>query len=114
MRSHLRPLFIVLLLVLSMLVLALAPAVRSNGIVISSDTILTGDVDCTDFTVNPSVTVTTDGASIICSGTFNNQGTIVTGVQSNGGAAGVASCCHGPGGAGGGGASTKWSRTRNS
>jgi len=47
--------------------------------VISQDTELTADVFCSNLTIEPGVTLTTDGYSIYCSGTVDNKGTIVTG-----------------------------------
>ncbi|MCL4513413.1 MAG: hypothetical protein M1421_05320 [Candidatus Eremiobacteraeota bacterium] len=50
-------------------------------IVISTNTTLIQDVHCHNFTVLPGVTLTTNGYNIFCAGTFDNQGTIVTGAD---------------------------------
>src|SRR5579863_5585154 len=49
----------------------------------SSNTTLTGDVFCTDLTVNPGVTLTTNGFNIYCGGTVTNNGVIQTGLVGN-------------------------------
>jgi hypothetical protein len=45
----------------------------------SSNTALSSDVTCSDLVIDPGITLTTNGHSMICSGFFNNQGTIATG-----------------------------------
>lgn len=47
--------------------------------VISQNTELTADIFCSNLTIEPGVTLTTDGYNIYCSGTVDNEGTIVTG-----------------------------------
>ncbi len=48
-------------------------------LVIAHDTTLRSDVHCSDLTIEPGVTLTTDGHDIYCTGTVDNEGTIVTG-----------------------------------
>ena len=55
-----------------------------SSVTISTDSTLNGDVFATDFTIDSGVTLTTNGHSIICSGTFTNNGTIVTGYAPSG------------------------------
>lgn len=60
-----------------------------KSIVVSCDTSLASDIkDCGNLVIKPGVTLTTNGYSIICSGTFNNSGRIVAGRPANGGAGG--------------------------
>jgi hypothetical protein len=47
--------------------------------VISQNTELTADVSCSNLTIEPGVTLTTNGYNIYCTGTVDNEGTIVTG-----------------------------------
>jgi outer membrane protein assembly factor BamB len=76
---------IVVILFLSMFV-ALSPKVNSQtsqDIVISSNTTLTSDLQCAGLTIEPGITLTTNGYSIICSGTVTNNGTLETGLVGN-------------------------------
>lgn len=50
-----------------------------SPMVISQNTELTADVSCSNLTIEPGVTLTTNGYNIYCSGTVDNEGTIVTG-----------------------------------
>ncbi len=52
-----------------------------SPLVIRQDTALTADVFCSNLTIEPGVTLTTDGYNIYCSGTVDNEGTIVTGAS---------------------------------
>lgn len=57
------------------------PAVSQlTSVVISTSQNLSADLVTGNVTINPGVTLTTDGFSIIVSGTFNNEGTVVTGL----------------------------------
>ncbi len=56
-----------------------APGGAGSTLVIRHDTELTADVFCSNLTIEPGVTLTTDGYNIYCSGTVDNDGTIVTG-----------------------------------
>ena len=47
-----------------------------GDITIASDTTLTGNVFCRNFTINSGVTLYPNGYHIFCSGTFTNNGTI--------------------------------------
>ena len=69
----------------------------SLDITYSSDTTLTSDVYANNVTINSGVTITTNGYSFLCTGTFTNNGTI------NGGTASVSSTASSYGGSGGGG-----------
>jgi hypothetical protein len=63
-----------------------SPPVSNVGpITYSSNTTLASDLYCTNLTINPDVTLTTNGFNIFCSGTVTNNGTIKTGLASNGG-----------------------------
>jgi hypothetical protein len=72
---------IVLVMILS--VLSTSVVLRANAssgrIEYSSNTTLSSDVFCTNLTIDSGVTVTTNGFNFYCSGTFDNEGTIVTG-----------------------------------
>lgn len=69
-------------------------AITSNNsseadITYSTNTTLTADVYGKNVTINSGVTVTSDGFNFYCSGTFTNNGTIVTGnIANTGGQAG--------------------------
>lgn len=63
---------------------SLKPA-SAQVITYSSDTSLTSDVFCTDLTIDPGVTLTTNGHNIYCTGTVTNNGVIQTGLVGNGG-----------------------------
>ena len=85
-----------------------------TSITYSTNTTLTADVYCLNLTIDPGVTVSTNGFNFYCSGAFLNEGTIVTGNPGNG-AASVSSCAAGAnaasdpnsfGGSGAGGGST--------
>jgi tRNA A-37 threonylcarbamoyl transferase component Bud32 len=56
-----------------------ASATASHPVVIRQGTTLSSDVFCSDLTIEPGVTLTTNGHNIYCSGTVDNKGTIVTG-----------------------------------
>jgi serine/threonine protein kinase len=58
-----------------------APATggASSPTVIRQDTTLSSDIFCSDLTIEPGVTLNTNGHNIYCSGTVDNEGTIVTG-----------------------------------
>ena len=51
----------------------------ATDVTISSNTTLSGEIYANNFTINSGVTLTTNGYSILCSGTFTNNGTITTG-----------------------------------
>ena len=50
-----------------------------SDITISANTQLSQDIYCINFTINSGITLTTNGYNIYCSGTFTNNGTIITG-----------------------------------
>lgn len=54
-----------------------------SSITYSTNTTLTADVYADDVTIDSSVTLTTNGYNIYCSGTFTNSGTIDTGTNAN-------------------------------
>lgn len=56
-----------------------------DNIIISSNSTLNGNVSCANFTVESGVTLTTNGYSILCTGTFTNNGTINCGTNNSGG-----------------------------
>lgn len=63
---------------------SLQPA-SAQTITYSSNTTLSADIFCNNLTINPGVTLTTNGHNIYCSGTFINNGVIQTGFIVNGG-----------------------------
>ena len=71
----------------------------ATDVTISSNTTLSGEIYANNFTVNSGVTLTTNGYSILCSGTFTNNGTINTGSANNS----VADNVYTSGGSGGNG-----------
>ena len=91
-----------------------AGGAASGPVTYSSNTSLTGDVSCTDLTIESGVTLITNGFNIYCAGTLTNNGVIQTGFVSNGGTGanesptgatggGVFSNSYGGSGGGGGG-----------
>jgi len=58
--------------------------IESNNTVISSDVSLSSDLAATNLTIDPGVTLTTDGFDIFVSDVFDNRGTISTGFDSTG------------------------------
>ena len=81
-----------------------------QDVVISSNTTLTSDVYCNNFTINSGVVLTTNGYNIYCEGTFTNNGTINTGYYSGGGSGGPGtSQPNSYGGSGGGGGGNGYS-----
>ncbi len=56
----------------------------ASPVTYSSDTTLSSDIQCTDLTINPGVTVTTNSFNIYCSGNFANNGIVTTGFPNNG------------------------------
>ncbi len=68
----------------------------SNDIIYSVNTTLTGNVYAHNVTVNSGVTLITNGYSVICTGTFTNNGTVQSGYSNNGGTG-----TNGTGGSGG-------------
>ncbi len=56
-----------------------SPTPSGSALVISRDTTLSSDISCSNLTIDPGVTLTTNGYNIYCSGTVDNQGTIITG-----------------------------------
>jgi len=79
-----------------------------KNITISSNTTLTSDVYCNNFTINSGVVLTTNGYNIYCTGAFINNGTINTGYstgQTTSGNSGTSfpNSYGGSGGGGGGG-----------
>jgi serine/threonine protein kinase len=75
---------------------ALSP---NQPMLISTDKTLSGNIFADDLTIDPGVTVTTNGFGIFCTGTFTNDGVIDTGAAPHGGYP------RSFGGSGGGGAS---------
>jgi Protein kinase domain len=57
------------------------PLPGSANVMITVDTTLTSDIFCSDLTIESGVILTTNGYNIYCSGTVNNQGTVVTGAS---------------------------------
>lgn len=55
----------------------------ADNIIINSNTTLTGDIICNDFTINSGITLTTNGYNIYCSGSFINNGIIYCGNNNN-------------------------------
>jgi serine/threonine protein kinase len=51
----------------------------SSGTVISMNESLSSDLSCSNLTIEPGVTLTTNGFNIYCSGSFDNRGTIISG-----------------------------------
>ena len=71
------------------------------NLVISASETLSSDLICGSLTINSGVVLTTDGHSILCSGTIINNGAIDTGNPNNGGAGGQGTVSVLPGSPGG-------------
>lgn len=84
--------------------ITLASSQTLQEITISSNTTITSDLSCSSLTIQQGVALTTNGFSIICSGFFTNDGTVITGYFKNGGeySRNGGSCPNSYGGSGGG------------
>lgn len=58
-----------------------APTATPPTLTISHDKVLTADMRCINLTIDPGVTLTTDGFNIYCQGLVDNEGTIETGAS---------------------------------